>query len=134
MNAIPMTNEQRKHAGRKHLRYRCNRRLCVRYRANGQQFIAYGRCTIVGRGGIGAMMPAVELEIGQIVSLEISLATPAAPGVLKAQVKSHQGSTYGFQFLAADSRATAALHDLFRPEDLAAFIATPDSAPSTKAG
>jgi hypothetical protein len=134
MNVIPMTNEQKTRPGRKHLRYRCNRKLCVRYRSNGQQFIAYGRCTIVGRGGIGAMMPAVELEIGQIVSLEISLATPAASGVLKAQVKSRQGSTYGFQFLAADSRATAPLHDLFRPEDLAAFIGQPDSSPSTKAG
>jgi len=133
MSVIPMTNEQRREAGRKHLRYRCNRRLCVRYRASGQQFIAYGRCTTVGRGGLGAMMPAVELEIGQIVSLEISLATPAAPGVLKAQVKSRQGSTYGFQFLAADSRATAALHDLFRPEDLAAFVA-PSSSPGSKAG
>jgi hypothetical protein len=115
------TNQEIANPERKHQRYRCNQRLCVRYRAQGQQFIAYGRCNMVGKGGIGAMMPAVEMEIGQVVSLEIALLTPAAPGLLKAQVTSRQGFTYGFQFLAADGRATATLQDLFRPEDIAAF-------------
>lgn len=114
---------------RKHQRYRCNQRLCVRYRVNGQQFIAYGRCTMVGKGGIGALMPAVELEVGQEVSLEITVSTPAAPGMLKAHVKSRQGSTYGFEFLSSDSRATATLQDLFRNEDTAAYVAPAAESP-----
>lgn len=108
---------------RKHQRYRCNQKLCIRYRNKGQQFIAYGRCTMVGRGGVGAHVPSAELEIGQEVSLEITVAMPSAPGVLKARVTSRQGVTYGFQFLADDARATVALQELFRPEDVAAFVA-----------
>jgi hypothetical protein len=117
-----MPNHKPSKIGRKHLRYRCNQRLCVRYQCNGQQFIAYGRCTIVGKGGIGASMPAVELEIGQVVSLEISISGPAAPGVLRAQVKSRSGSTYGFQFLSTAVQSTATLRKLFQPDALATFV------------
>ena len=119
-----MTNPAAARTQRRFLRYRCNQRLCVRYRLDGQEFIAYGRCNIVGRGGIGAQLPAVELEIGQVVSLEIALSTSAAPTVLKAQVKNRQGLNYSFQFLEADGRAAAQLQVLFKPEAVAAYTVT----------
>ena len=106
---------------RKHIRYRCNQRLCVRYRIGGQEFIAYGRCNIVGKGGIGAFLPGVELELGQVVTLEVTLSTGGTPNVLKAQVKNRQRQNYGFQFLESDGRVTAVLQVLFRPEAVAAF-------------
>jgi len=76
---------------------------------------------MVGKGGIGALLPAVDLEIGQLVSLEIALSTPAAPTLLKAQVKNREGRNYSFQFLETDGRAAALLQDLFQPEAVAAF-------------
>ena len=106
---------------RKYLRYRCNQRLCVRYRIDGQDFIAYGRCTVVGEGGIGALLPAADLEIGQVVSLEVSLSTPAAPRPFKAQLKNRHGSKCGFQFMESDGRAAAMLGGLFQPDAVMAF-------------
>jgi len=116
-----MPIQQTARPDRKNIRYRCNQRLCVRYRAEGQEFIAYGRCTIVGRGGIGALLPGVELELGQVVTLEIALSTPAAPSVLRAQLKNCRGQNYGFQFLEGDGRVAAVLEVLFRPEEVVAF-------------
>jgi len=99
---------------RKHLRYRCNQRLCARYRIDGQEFIAYGRCTMVGKGGIGAFIPA-ELPLGQIASIEISLSQNGIPQQFKAQVKNRRGSNYGFQFLEVPERAGPGLRQLFQP-------------------
>ena len=99
---------------RKHLRYRCNQKLCARYRIDGQDFIAYGRCTTVGMGGIGAFL-AAELPLGQIASLEISLSTSGIPQQFKAQVKNRRGSNYGFQFLEMPERAGPGLRLLFQP-------------------
>jgi len=116
-----MSNQHTARRERKYIRYRCDQRLCIRYRKDNQDFIAYGRCNMVGKGGIGALLPTANLEIGQVVSLEIALSTPAAPSVLKAQVKNRQGLNYSFQFLETNGRAAALLQDLFRPEAVAAF-------------
>jgi|SRR5205807_6903798 len=110
---------------RKYIRYGCDQRLCVRYHTEGQDFAVYGRCTVVGKGGIGSLLPAAELEIGQVVSVEISVSAPAAPGSLKAQVKNRHGSSYGFQFLESDGRAAATLAPLFRPEAVQVFTVRP---------
>jgi hypothetical protein len=99
---------------RKHVRYRCNQKLCARYRIDGQEFIAYGRCTMVGLGGIGAFLSA-ELPLGQVASLEISLSANGLPQQFKAQVKNRRGSNYGFQFLEVAERAGPALRFLFQP-------------------
>ena len=110
---------------RKYIRYGCDQRLCVRYHSDGHDFAVYGRCTVVGKGGIGSLLPAAELEIGQVVSVEIAISTPATPGALKAQVKNRHGSSYGFQFLESDVRAAATLAPLFRPEAVQVFTARP---------
>jgi hypothetical protein len=110
-----MTQDNPSQLLRKHVRYRCNQRLCARYRIDGQEFIAYGRCTVVGKGGIGAFLPA-ELPLGQVASLEISLAQAGVPQQLKGQVKNRNGSNYGFQFLEVPERAGAALRSLFQPQ------------------
>ena len=101
---------------RKYIRYGCDQRLCVRYRVEGHNFAVYGRCKVVGKGGIGSLLPAAELEIGQVVSVEISVSNPAPPSTLKAQVKNRHGSNYGFQFLEPDTRVATILSPLFRCE------------------
>jgi len=106
---------------RKYIRYGCDQRLCVRYRLEGHEFAVYGRCRVVGKGGIGSLLPAAELEIGQVVSVEIAVSNPTASSTLKAQVKNRNGSNYGFQFLEPDTRAAAILNPLFRPEAVQVF-------------
>ncbi|HEV3041027.1 MAG TPA: PilZ domain-containing protein [Candidatus Angelobacter sp.] len=106
---------------RKYIRYGCDQRLCVRYRVEGHDFAVYGRCKVVGKGGLGSLLPAAELEIGQVVSVEIAIANPAPPSTLKAQVKNRHGSNYGFQFLESDSRTAIVLSPLFRPEAVQVF-------------
>ena len=100
---------------RKTSRFRCNQKLCVRYSLNGQKFLASGRCTVVNKAGIGAIV-AGDLAIGQEVLLEIALNKEPAPRRLKAQVRNRQGSTYGFQFIESDDRTAAYLAALFTPE------------------
>jgi hypothetical protein len=99
---------------RKYPRYRCNQKLCARYRIDGQYFIAFGRCTTVGKGGIGAFLTA-ELPLGQVASLEISLSASGVPQPVKAQVKNRRGQNYGFQFVELPERASAGLRLLFQP-------------------
>lgn len=116
---LRMTNSAR--TERKFIRYGCDQRLCVRYRIEGHDFAVYGRCKVVGKGGLGSLLPAAELEIGQVVSVEIAISNPAPPSTLKAQVKNRHGSNYGFQFLEPDSRTAMVLSPLFRPEAVQVF-------------
>src|SRR5690242_10117598 len=102
--------------GRKHARYRCNQKLCVRYRVEKQDFIAYGRCTEIGTGGIGAEIPAGELPIGQPVRLEVIMSARAEPIRLNGQVKSRNGTHYGFQFAATGAPGAAMLRALFQAD------------------
>lgn len=104
-------------ANRKFPRYKCQQRLFVRYRANGHDAIVCGRCTVVGKGGIGAELKA-ELEIGQVVLLEISMPTAPAPRRLKAQIRNREGFNYGFQFLESDPMTISFLGQLFHPDSV----------------
>jgi hypothetical protein len=108
--------------------------LCVRYEANGQKFMISGRCKVVGKGGIGAQLPA-ELAIGQQTFLEISLGKMPAPRRFKAEVRNIEqvagaGKIHGFQFIEADERSTAVLNVLFKPE---ALVPMPKAMASTMA-
>jgi hypothetical protein len=109
---------------RRYPRYRCNQRLCVRYRLDGRELIAYGRCTVVGKGGIGALLTA-DLPLGQVAHLEIALPSAPAPRALKAQVKNRSRSNYGFQFMEVDERAIAVLLPLF--QSAALMIPAPET-------
>src|SRR5215471_12565928 len=90
-------------SARKFPRYRCNQKLRIRYRVDNCDQLAFGRCTMVGKGGIGAVI-AAELALGQVVQLELAIPTNPASRALKAQVKNRKGSNYGFQFLETDLR------------------------------
>jgi hypothetical protein len=112
-----MSNPIIQKTGRKNARYRCNQKLCVRYRAKQQEFIAYGRCTEVGRGGIGAELPgALQLAAGQDVRLELTIDGPSDKVILKAQVKDRNGTHYSFQFQEKEGPAAAMLQTLFQPD------------------
>jgi len=111
--------------GRKNARYRCNQKLCVRYRAKQQEFITYGRCTVVGRGGIGAELPsAAQLANGQEVRLELTVDGPTTKVILKAQVKGRSGAHYAFQFLEKEGHAAAMLEALFLAEEVMSYKVT----------
>lgn len=106
---------------RKLARYRCNQKLCVRYRIEGQEFIAYGRCTEVGSGGIGAEIQSSAIPVDQTVRLEISMAHSAAPVALKAEVRGRQGTHYAFKFLDAEAPRAALLRPLFTPDAVMSY-------------
>src|SRR5258708_22554972 len=103
-------------AVRKHARYRCDQRLCVRYRTQDQDVIAYGRCTVAGKGGIDALLTKAELEVGEEVALEIVLSQAAGTVALNARVKNRRGRNHGFEFLENAGRVTVTLKPLFQPE------------------
>jgi hypothetical protein len=101
---------------RKHVRYRCSQNLSVRYRLKGQDVMASGRCTVVSKGGIGALLSATQLEIGQDVILEITVSRMAATVALKARVKDRHGLSHGFEFLENSGRVTVSLKPLFQDD------------------
>ena len=102
---------------RKFPRYRCNHSVRIRYRANNSEQIVFGRCIMVSKGGIGALVGA-ELAIGQVVYLELAIPTNTGSRALKAQVKNRNRSSYGFQFIEADPRSITILLPLFDPKAL----------------
>lgn len=104
---------------RKFPRYRCNQRLCIRYRLSNADQITFGRCMTVSKGGLGAIIEA-NLEIGQVVHLELAIAAHPAARALKAQVKNRNRSNYGFQFIEPDPRSVFILLPLFDPKELQA--------------
>ena len=112
---------------RKHSRYRCNQQLSVRYRFHNHEMIAYGRCNVVGKGGIGAHLPTAQLDIGQEVSLEIAIAKATATVALKALVKDRRGVNYGFQFVESQGHVAIMLKPLFQPEALVLSLTPPDA-------
>lgn len=87
--------------------------------------IAYGRCNVVGQGGIGALLPTAQLDVGQEVSLEIAIARAAATVALKAMVKDRRGVNYGFQFVENHGRVAVMLKPLFQPEALVLNLPVP---------
>jgi len=113
---------------RRHTRYRCNQRVAVRYRAQGREAIAYGRCTVVSKGGVGTILSA-QLEVGQEVSLEIATSGATTTVALKAQVRERRGSNHGFEFLEKDGRVTVMLKTLFQPEALIFSLPAPSVPP-----
>jgi hypothetical protein len=112
-------------AVRKHIRYRCYQKLSVRYRIRNQEVIASGHCTVVGKGGLGAFLPATQLEIGQEVVLEIAISRAAATVALKARVKDRRGLNHGFEFLENAGRVTVTLQPLFQEEAIVFNLPAP---------
>ncbi|HWZ44451.1 MAG TPA: PilZ domain-containing protein [Candidatus Saccharimonadales bacterium] len=113
-------------AVRKHPRYRCNQRLCVRYRTQDRDVIAYGRCTVAGKGGIDALLTKVELNVGEEVSLEIALSQASGTVALSARVKNRRGFNHGFEFLENAGRVTVTLKPLFQPEAIIFSLPAPE--------
>jgi hypothetical protein len=119
---------------RRHTRFRCNQRVAVRYRAQGRDAIAYGRCTVVSKGGVGASLSGAQLEVGQDVSLEIATSGVNTTLALKARVRERRGPNHGFEFLENEGRVTVMLQNLFQPEALIVSLlpATPPLSQKTR--
>ena len=116
-----MSTETPQKRYRKIARYRCNQKLCVRYRIGRQDFIVYGRCTEVGSGGLGAEIQSSTIPIEETVRLELSLDQSAAPVALKAEVKGRQGTHYAFRFLDTEAPRVALLRVLFTPDAVMSY-------------
>ncbi|MBZ5523466.1 MAG: PilZ domain-containing protein [Acidobacteriia bacterium] len=128
MQSVSTVQDSRQRTGtavRKHVRYRCYQNLSVRYRIKNQEMIASGRCTVVGKGGLGALLPAAQLEVGQEVLLEITISRVAATVALKARVKDRHGLNHGFEFLENAGRVTVTLKPLFQEEAIIFNLAVP---------
>lgn len=110
---------------RKHARYRCYQKLSVRCRVHGQEVIAFGRCTVVSKGGLGAILANTQLEVGQDVVLEITVSRMAATVALKARVKDRQGVSHGFEFLENAGKVTVSLKPLFQEEAIVFSLSAP---------
>lgn len=69
----------------------------------------WGRSSELGEDGIGATLTG-ELEIGEVVSMELSLPLAAAPMKVRALVRYHMGLRHGFEFLALTDSQREMLH------------------------
>jgi hypothetical protein len=63
----------------------------------------WGRSNELGEDGVGGTVTG-ELEVGEVVSLELSLPLAACPLKLRALVRYRIGLRHGFEFLAINEQ------------------------------
>ena len=68
----------------------------------------WGRSSEIGEDGIGATLTG-ELQIGEVVSMELSLPMAAYPIKLRALVRYRDGLRHGFEFLAIGAQQRKAI-------------------------
>jgi len=59
----------------------------------------WGRSTELGEDGIGATLTG-EVEVGEVVSMELTLPVASAPLRVRALARYRDGLRHGFEFLA----------------------------------
>lgn len=64
---------------------------------------AYGRSRDVSEGGIGTLLPAAKLAVGEVVNLEFSLPGSDERLSVRGMVRHQTGFMIGFEFLAITS-------------------------------
>jgi hypothetical protein len=90
-------------------RYPLDIRLAVHVFRSGATTSLWGRSSELGEDGIGGTVTG-ELELGEVVSMELSLPLSAYPLKLRAIVRYRKGLHHGFEFLAM----SAAQHEIVR--------------------
>lgn len=69
----------------------------------------WGRSTEMGEDGIGATLTG-EVEMGEVVSMEISLPVASFPLRVRALARYRDGLRHGFEFLALNDEQRELLH------------------------
>lgn len=98
---------------RRYRRFPIDARVAV-WRA-GQARPYHGRSLGISEAGIASLL-AVELEIGECVTMEFGL--PGNPHTLhlRALVRNRSGARYGFEFLTLSERQRSAITDYCYPQ------------------
>jgi len=92
-------------------------RLSVQIFRSGETTSLWGRSNELGQDGVGGTMTG-ELEVGEVVSMELSLPLAAYPLKLRALVRYRIGLLHGFEFLAVTEQQRDVLHVLAQKDDL----------------
>ena len=74
-------------------------RIAVQIFRSGETTSLWGRSNELGEDGVGGTLTG-ELEVGEVVSMELSLPLTAYPLKLRALVRYRIGLRHGFEFLA----------------------------------
>jgi hypothetical protein len=92
-----------KHSARRFPRYPVDMRIAVQIFRAGETTSLWGRSNELGVDGVGGTMTG-ELEVGEVVSMELSLPLAAYPLKLRALVRYRIGLRHGFEFLAINDQ------------------------------
>lgn len=88
---------------RRYARYPLDIRISVQvFRPSGTVSL-WGRSTELGEDGIGGTLTG-EIEVGEVVSMELSLPGASHPLKFRALVRYRMGLRHGFEFLALTSQ------------------------------
>jgi hypothetical protein len=74
-------------------------RISVQVFRSGETSSLWGRSNELGIDGVGGTLTG-ELQVGEVVSMELSLPLMAYPLKLRALVRYRKGLLHGFEFLA----------------------------------
>jgi len=99
----PATANQRRYA-----RFSLDVRIAVQVLRSGNCFSFWGRTGELGLDGVGATLTG-QLEIGEVVSLELSLPMVAHAVKIRALVRYRDGLRHGFEFLTMNKEQRDAL-------------------------
>ena len=92
-----------KQSARRFPRYPVDMRIAVQIFRAGETTSLWGRSNELGVDGVGGTMTG-ELEVGEVVSMELSLPLAAYPLKLRALVRYRIGLRHGFEFLAINDQ------------------------------
>ncbi len=97
---IPGSGSQAGYANeRRHPRHVVDVRVLVTHGPVRGEDTAHGRSRDVSEGGIGAILPAIKLSVGEVVDLEFSLPGADERLAVRGMVRHHTGFTVGFEFV-----------------------------------
>jgi hypothetical protein len=94
---------------RRFTRYTLDSRIYVHAFRDGGLVSLWGRSNELGEDGIGGTLTG-ELEMGEVVSLELSLPLASHPIKLRAIVRYRKGLRHGFEFLSQSEEQRDVIH------------------------
>jgi len=98
-------------SSRRFQRYPLDIRISLQVFRDGETISLWGRSSELGEDGIGGTV-TVELEPGEVVSMEFSLPLTPFPIKCRALVRYRDGLRHGFEFLALSSQQREAIRKL----------------------
>ena len=94
---------------RRFLRYPADIHLSIQVFRTAGTISLWGRSSELGEDGVGATLTE-EIEPGEVVSMEFSLAVTSYPMKMRALVRYRTGLRHGFEFLALNPQQREMLH------------------------